>query len=196
MYEILGVCVFSNSGGTEELSTLPLVRRARQRLSMDLSLSGQSRRCGGAASRRPLRSWRLGRRSGRVPALPYPPPRWPQCIAPRWARQRRSPWPRLAAACRPSPIRLSWGTREPPQPAEFRAGVMSATTRRARNGPGVPAQALAAEPSVGLLPGGARAFGCHGSLPYKHRNDYTYFFSSRSSMSRYWRTRAKLHCSA
>jgi len=92
------------------------------------------------------------------------------------ARQRRSPWPRLAAVCRPSPIRLSWGTREPPQPAEFRAGVMSTTTRRARNGPGVLAQALAAEPSVGLLPGGAHAFGCHGSLPYKTLHDYICVF--------------------
>ena len=31
--------------------------------------------CRGAASCRPSRSWPLGRRSGRVPALPYPPPR-------------------------------------------------------------------------------------------------------------------------
>ena len=35
----------------------------------------------GAASCRPLRSWPLGRRSGRVPALPYPPPRYRQCIS-------------------------------------------------------------------------------------------------------------------
>src|SRR5512142_1333183 len=34
----------------------------------------------GAASCRPPRSWPLGRRSGRVPALPYPPPRLLQCI--------------------------------------------------------------------------------------------------------------------
>ncbi len=45
------------------------------RLWMDLSLFGQSRRCRGAASCRSFRSWPLGRRSGRVPALPYPPPR-------------------------------------------------------------------------------------------------------------------------
>ena len=32
--------------------------------------------CRGAASCRPPRSWRLGRRSGRVPALPDPPPRF------------------------------------------------------------------------------------------------------------------------
>jgi hypothetical protein len=31
--------------------------------------------CRGAASCRPPRSWPLDRRSGRVPALPYPPPR-------------------------------------------------------------------------------------------------------------------------
>src|SRR6516225_2873252 len=36
--------------------------------------------CRGAASCRPPRSWPLGRRSGRVPALPYPPPRLLQCI--------------------------------------------------------------------------------------------------------------------
>ena len=36
--------------------------------------------CPGAASCRPPRSWHLGRRSGRVPALPYPPPRLLQCI--------------------------------------------------------------------------------------------------------------------
>ena len=36
--------------------------------------------CRGAASCRPPRSWHLGRRSGRVPALPYPPPRHQQCI--------------------------------------------------------------------------------------------------------------------
>jgi hypothetical protein len=36
--------------------------------------------CGAAASCRPPRSWDLDRRSGRVPALPYPPPRLPQCI--------------------------------------------------------------------------------------------------------------------
>jgi hypothetical protein len=36
--------------------------------------------CGAAASCRPPRSWRLSRRSGRVPALPYPPPRLPQSI--------------------------------------------------------------------------------------------------------------------
>src|SRR5260370_5709109 len=35
--------------------------------------------CRGAASCRPPRSWPLGRRSGRVPALPYPPPRLIQC---------------------------------------------------------------------------------------------------------------------
>ena len=40
---------------------------------MDLSLLGQSREAVGAASCRPLRSWPLSRRSGRVPALPYPP---------------------------------------------------------------------------------------------------------------------------
>ena len=33
----------------------------------------------GAASCRPRRSWPLGRRSGRVAALPYPPPRLAQC---------------------------------------------------------------------------------------------------------------------
>ena len=37
--------------------------------------------CRGAASCRPPRSWHLGRRSGRVPALPYPLPRLVQCIA-------------------------------------------------------------------------------------------------------------------
>ena len=36
--------------------------------------------CRGAASCRPPRSWPLGRRSGRVPAWPYPPPRLLQCI--------------------------------------------------------------------------------------------------------------------
>ena len=34
--------------------------------------------CRGAASCRPSRSWHLGRRLGRVPALPYPPPRSPE----------------------------------------------------------------------------------------------------------------------
>jgi len=48
---------------------------------MDLSLLGQSREAVGAASCRPLRSWPLSRRSGRVPALPYPPPRSPQCTS-------------------------------------------------------------------------------------------------------------------
>jgi len=56
------------------------VRQLFQKLSMDLSLCGQSRGCRGAASCRPPRSWHLGRRSGRVPALPYPPPRLLQCI--------------------------------------------------------------------------------------------------------------------
>jgi hypothetical protein len=36
--------------------------------------------CRGAASCRPPRSWHPGRRSGRVPALPYPPPGLLQCI--------------------------------------------------------------------------------------------------------------------
>src|SRR3954470_4967205 len=37
----------------------------------------------GAASCRPPRSWHPGRRSGRVPALPYPPPGLLQCIRDR-----------------------------------------------------------------------------------------------------------------
>ena len=37
--------------------------------------------CRGAASCRPPRFWPLGRRSGRVPALPYPPPRSAHCTA-------------------------------------------------------------------------------------------------------------------
>ena len=42
----------------------------------DLSRWCQSRRGSGATRRRPgLRSWPLGRRSGRFPPLPYPPPR-------------------------------------------------------------------------------------------------------------------------
>src|SRR5947209_20162430 len=54
----------------------------------------------GAASCRPHRSWHLGRRSGRVPALPYPPPRPSQCnsgegdganaFSPALARRRAS----------------------------------------------------------------------------------------------------------
>jgi hypothetical protein len=42
--------------------------------------SGPIPGCRGAASCRPPRSWPLGRRSGRVPAWPYPPPRLLQCI--------------------------------------------------------------------------------------------------------------------
>jgi hypothetical protein len=151
--------------------------------------------CRGAASCRPPRSWPLGRRSGRVPALPYPPPRWPQCIARRFGQAKALS---LALARRRVATVTRWG---------FLAAQAATSTGRlprrrdvgeheGEDGTDVPADALAAERSVGLLPGGARPFVCPGCLPYKQRHDHTCFFSSRSSMSRYCRTRAKLHCSA
>ena len=65
---------------------------AAARRTMDLSLranpevSGQCKRGGSERSRSlpPLRSWPLGRRSGRFPPLPYPPPRPLLRIASRW----------------------------------------------------------------------------------------------------------------
>ena len=92
------------------------------------------------------------------------------------------------------PLAPPWGP-ERHHPAEFHTGVMWATNWRERNGLGFPAHAGAAERSVDLVPGGARAFGCHGCFPYISIYDYTCFFSSRTSMSRYCCTRARLHWS-
>ena len=54
---------------------------------LDLSLFGQARECEGAS---PVLD--LGRCSGRVPALPYPPPGLLQCTAPAQAIPGRAPW--------------------------------------------------------------------------------------------------------
>ena len=161
---------------------------------LDLSLLDQSRRVVRAASCRPLRSWPLGRRSGRVPALPYPPPRWPQCIAPPRGHAKASLRLGPPPCINHDPFAPPW---EPDRlhPAEFHTGVMWTSRWRERNGPGVQAHALAAERSVDLPPGGARPFGCHGCVMATSISNYSCLFSSRTSMSRYCRTRAKLHLS-
>jgi len=83
--------------------------------------------------------------------------------------------------------------RSPPRPAEFRAGMVSATRCRGRSGPRFLGHAWAAEGLMDLLPRGGDPLGRHGCLPEKQRHDQTRSFSSRSSISRYCCTRATLH---
>jgi hypothetical protein len=96
---------------------------------MDLSLCGQSR---DAEGRRPAAHPGLGPWVGARVASPRCPILRPGGLSVSHVasvKQRLSPWPWPAAACRPSPVRASLRPRQPPRPAEFRAGVMSANTR-------------------------------------------------------------------
>jgi len=111
-------------------------------------------------------------------------------------RQRRAPRPRLTTAFPRSPRRGSCGTTAPPHVTALGPGVMSRTARPPRNGPRVPDRALAIEPPGDRLPGSAGAAGGPSRSWHTEPSDHRGFVSNRSSMSRYCRTNARLHCSA